>query len=89
MGFNILCYFQSGGNSGKERQTYTKAVRQAELQGPSVSQQQPCRGGQQKGRQSSLGLFLLLQCEDNPNEGQAVPTYSRASVIPLPHPSPI
>lgn len=88
MGFNTLCYFQSGGNSGKERQTHTKAVRQAELRGPSVSQQQPY-GGQQKVCRSSLGLFLPLQCEDNPNEGQAVPTYSRASPIPLPHSSPI
>lgn len=55
-GFNILCYFQSGGNSGKERQTHTKAVRQAVLQGPSVSQQQPCTGGQQKGRGAALGF---------------------------------
>lgn len=33
--FKLPCYFQSGGNSGKERQTHTKAARQAGLRGPS------------------------------------------------------
>lgn len=67
--YEILCYFQSGGNSGKERQTDTKAAGQAELQGPFCV----TAAALWRRRQSSLGLFLPLECADNPNEGQAVP----------------
>lgn len=56
----------------RDRQTQRQRDRQS-CRGPSASQQQSYGGGRHEGRQSSLGLFLPLECADNPNEGQAVP----------------